>query len=494
MLKNTTWFLLTALIISALPSTNVSAQVVANRAIVFPVLGGGPNNYTDTFAAPRSGGRTHEGIDIFGKKMQPLIAAVDGTISFVPYPEPSYGYAVTIRDSENWSYHYIHLNNDSPGTDDGKGDGINAYAPDMASGNRVVKGQLIGFLGDSGNAETTPPHLHFEIRDPSGAPINPFESLKTAQFMSNPVIHPELPQEVLPYGNTFTGGANLAVGNFKADNAVEFATAPRTKGGPHVKIHAQDKTILAQFMAYDTRFIGGVDLAAGDVDGDGIDEIITAPGPTGGPHVRIFKSDGTPVGGFMAYDSQFRGGIRVAAADMDGDKKAEIITAPTSLGGPHVKIFKADGTVSSEFMAYSAAFRGGVDVAAASVTSTSPARIVTAPGPGGGPHVRIFSSAGIEAASFMAYDPGFRGGVRIAAGNVRISTPEAEILAIPLSNGGSHLKMYALNGELINEKFAFEPWWLDGYDIAASNNLYYISSGPGYLSHIRRTTVRKQDF
>ncbi len=78
-----------------------NAQLFLIRSIVFPVAG--KVSYSDDFGVPRSGGRTHEGNDIFAKKMTPLIAAVEGVISFVPYPEPSYGYTVTIKDNEGLS-------------------------------------------------------------------------------------------------------------------------------------------------------------------------------------------------------------------------------------------------------------------------------------------------------------------------------------------------------------------------------------------------------
>src|SRR5690606_32955657 len=106
--------------------------------------------------------------------------------------EPSYGYMVTVCGDDGREYHYIHLNNDSPGTDDGRGGPAGAYAPGIRPGVRVARGQWIGYLGDSGNAETTPPHLHFEIEDPRlgdarvrggryrGDRINPYPSLVAA--------------------------------------------------------------------------------------------------------------------------------------------------------------------------------------------------------------------------------------------------------------------------------------------------------------------------
>jgi hypothetical protein len=85
-----------------------------------------------------------------------------------------------IRDDQGYVYHYIHLNNDTPGTDDAKGGYDNAFAPGIEQGVRVTKGQHVAYVGDSGNAETVGSHLHFEIHLPDGTAINPYESLKAA--------------------------------------------------------------------------------------------------------------------------------------------------------------------------------------------------------------------------------------------------------------------------------------------------------------------------
>lgn len=165
----------TLLSVTLMPFT-ASAETV--RDIRFPV--NGEVRYQDDFGDPRSGGRTHEGIDIMGEKMMPLVAAVDGYVSYLVYPEASWGYAITLEDAEGWTYHYLHVNNDTPGTDDGNGGFDNAYAPGMRRGARVTKGQVIAYMGDSGNAESVAPHLHFEIRK-DGVPIDPYESLVAAE-------------------------------------------------------------------------------------------------------------------------------------------------------------------------------------------------------------------------------------------------------------------------------------------------------------------------
>ncbi|MBD3251935.1 peptidoglycan DD-metalloendopeptidase family protein [Candidatus Uhrbacteria bacterium] len=148
------------------------------RDIVFPTER--TVSYTDDFGEPRAG-HSHEGIDLMGDHLTPLYAAVDGTVSYIVIPEASWGYAVVLKDSDGWTYHYLHLNNDNPGTDDGMGGPEQAYAPGIKRGATVAKGQLVGWMGDSGNAEHAGNHLHFEIRKPDGTPINPYQSLLLAE-------------------------------------------------------------------------------------------------------------------------------------------------------------------------------------------------------------------------------------------------------------------------------------------------------------------------
>lgn len=149
------------------------------RPIRFPI--DGPASFTDTFNDGRSGGRSHEGIDIMAAKMTPAVAAADGQVRWMTESETSYGWMVVLEDTEGYQYHYIHLNNDTPGTDDGAGGRQYAIAPDIERGAIVLKGQTVGWVGDSGNAESTAPHLHFEMHLPEGAAVNPYESLLAAE-------------------------------------------------------------------------------------------------------------------------------------------------------------------------------------------------------------------------------------------------------------------------------------------------------------------------
>ena len=162
--------------------------------ITFPVRG--RTSYGDWYWAARSGGRVHQSTDIMAKKMQRVYAVKNGTICWitgVTEKAPSYGMMISLCASDGRTYNYLHLNNDTPGTDDGKSLLRYAYAPKVRLGVTVKRGQLLGWVGDSGNAETTAPHLHFEIREPRlrdprlGKPgldptkMDPYRSLRRAE-------------------------------------------------------------------------------------------------------------------------------------------------------------------------------------------------------------------------------------------------------------------------------------------------------------------------
>lgn len=181
--------------VAACALASVLAPVLAHaqvKDIVFPVQG--QYSFRDDFQEPRDGGaREHLGIDIIADKMTPLLAAVDGTISFIAIPQASWGYSISIKGEDGYTYRYLHMNNDSPGTDDGVGGISNAYAPGISRGARVSRGQVVGWVGDSGNAEATVSHLHFEIRDPSRAAINPYDTLVAAsdgKAITPPIVTP----------------------------------------------------------------------------------------------------------------------------------------------------------------------------------------------------------------------------------------------------------------------------------------------------------------
>jgi hypothetical protein len=174
---------------------------------------------------------------------------------------------------------------------------------------------------------------------------------------------------------------------------------------------------MGSFFAYNSSFTGGVRVAVGDVNGDGRPDIITGAGPGGAPHVKVFNGKtGAEINSFFAGPASFTGGIFVAAGDVTGDGRADIVVGADAGGGPQVRI--VDGHVTTgagAWLAYDAAFTGGVRVAVGDVNGDGRPDIITAPGAGAGPLVKIFDTSGGLLDNFFAYDQSFTGGVFVGS-------------------------------------------------------------------------------
>ncbi|OGY90220.1 MAG: hypothetical protein A3B30_02670 [Candidatus Komeilibacteria bacterium RIFCSPLOWO2_01_FULL_52_15] len=224
---------------------------------------------------------------------------------------------------------------------------------------------------------------------------------------------------------------------------------------PLIVVKDKNGSLVSQFYAYTKSFRGGVAVATGDINGDGIPEIITAPLSRGGPHIRVFDVFGSLLLQFMAYDTAYRGGLSVAAADMNGDGAAEIVVSPLSGHQPQVRVFDSRGSKISEFMAYAASFLGGVRVAAGDVNHDHAGEIVTVPATGGGPHVRVFNSSGGLLSQFMAFDSRMRGGYFVAIGGGSSDRGDP-ILVVPERNDNVVLAMFDSSGAESN-RFPLYP-------------------------------------
>lgn len=256
--------------------------------------------------------------------------------------------------------------------------------------------------------------------------------------------------QFLAYDAAFTGGVRVAVGDVNADGTPDLITGTGTGGGPAIKVYSgTNGSVLASFYAFDPAFTGGVTVAAGDVDGDGRAEVIVGAGVGGGPQVVVFDgTSGAQKASGFAYDPSFRGGVFVGAGDTDADGKAEIVAGTGIGGGPDVRTFRVTGGGLQQltgFFAYAPDFTGGVPVAVGDTDGDGRADIVTGTGPGGGPQVAVFTADGRQLTSFFAYDGAFRGGVNVGAAELT-GDAVAEVLTGAGPGGGAQVNIYTMPG------------------------------------------------
>ena len=252
------------------------------------------------------------------------------------------------------------------------------------------------------------------------------------------------------FESTFLGGVRVATGDVNGDGTDDIIVAAGNGGAARIRImNGVNGEQIANFYAYDVSFRGGAYVAAGDLNGDGKAEIITGAGAGGGPHVRVFDVNGNSLQSFYAYSVNFLGGVTVAVGDTNGDGTNEIVTGAASGGGPHVRTFNGQtGASIASFFAYDASYSGGVTVAVGNVGTNNAAAIVTGPGSGGlNSQIRVTNSAGTT--NFTAYENIFSGGVRVAVGDTN-GDGKDDIITAAGPTGGARIRGFSNGVEVLN--------------------------------------------
>jgi len=223
---------------------------------------------------------------------------------------------------------------------------------------------------------------------------------------------------------------------------------------PEVSLFTPDGLTSSKFMAYAKGFLGGVSVATGDVFGTDQEMIITGAGQGGGPHVRIFNKTGQVMGQFFAFENNFSGGVNIAVGDYNNDGAAEIAVAPQGNYAPLVRIFNAQGKKLTEFYAYDVNFKGGVSLATMNSYDINGKWIVTGPGVGSAPQVKVFNFQGKLQKDFMAYKEDFKGGINVAAGDLNADEFD-EIVATTAGQIEPLVRIFGLGNSLVAQFLSY---------------------------------------
>lgn len=210
------------------------------------------------------------------------------------------------------------------------------------------------------------------------------------------------------YDQAFRGGVRVGVGDMNGDGTADVITAPGRGMQPLVKIfNGINGALIRQFYAYDLNYVNGVNVAVGDVNGDGVPEIVTAPG-RGVSEIRVFNNLGTLTRNFVAYDASFIGGSTVAVGDITGDGRADIVTGPQSGLNAFVRVWDGNNLSAgqsvgvfganiynrvNQITAMAVGFTGGVTVSVGDLNGDGRADIIVGAGPSGGSIVNTFNGA-----------------------------------------------------------------------------------------------------
>ncbi len=282
--------------------------------------------------------------------------------------------------------------------------------PTIAAGSSIAAGDLDGY-GEQEIVTGSPPGVRATVT----------------------VYHPDgtVIERFYPYGPGMKAGINVAVGDIAGDGFPRIVVAPRKGGGPQILMYSYEgRRQGPNIWAYSRRLSSGVNLAVGDADGDGRDEIIVGVGPGSAPHLTAFRNDGTRLWNTFPYELSYRSGLGVAMVDVDGNGTAEAIVAPQQKRKADIAVVDlATRTVRSTFRAFGS-FGGGVSIAG--FRAGGQARLAVGAGPGGGPSIRQYDLAtgSVVGPHIQAFDASWRGGVTVVSIDID-NDGQQDIMAVP---------------------------------------------------------------
>jgi hypothetical protein len=295
------------------------------------------------------------------------------------------------------------------------------YTVNLATGIATLVGSIGGGNLSVGGLALVPPTVLAIGAEAGFAPLVRLLDAESGEDRITPIV---------AFDERVRRGVRVALGEVNGDGTPEVFAAPGKGAAGEVRIYdGETGALVTSTVPFEADFKGGVFVAAGDVDNDGVADVVAGAGAGRRADVAVFSGDDmTAISTITPYPETFRGGVTVATADFDNDGIAEIVTGAGKGGLPSVRVFDGLGNpflpgalpgFVNNFLAYTETFRKGVFVAAGDVNGDGTADIVVGPGKGSPPQVAVFSGVdGSELGRFLAFDAKQKGGVRVAVGDV----------------------------------------------------------------------------
>jgi hypothetical protein len=324
---------------------------------------------------------------------------------------------------------------------------------------------LTDSLGTSGSQTYV---LHVEDPKPIVVGSGSGATAEVKTFEANGTVLPGAASDFVAYDPSFLGGVRVAIGDVNGDGVPDRITAAGPSGSPHVEVFdGVTGAAMASFFAFPDMAPGGLYVASGDVDNDGRADIVVGRG-SGIGQIRVFSGrTGEVIRDILPIVPTLPDGVRVAVADINGDGFADIIAGAGPGAPPNVQVFNgATSLMLATFDAYAGWIGDGVYVAGGDVNGDGFGDIITGAGAGGGPHVRVFDGVTFtELAGFFAFDPAFSGGVRVAAADLN-GDGQAEIITGMGPGGQPSVRVFDLETGMLGDFLAYDAAFTGGVYVA----------------------------
>lgn len=246
-----------------------------------------------------------------------------------------------------------------------------------------------------------------------------------------------------------TGSASVAFGDVNGDGVADRIVGAGPGAAPRVRVFSgADNALLADFLAFDAGFTGGVRVAAGQVNTDGRADLVVASGPGINGRVRVFSGADTSqvLLDFIPFGQQnYQGGLSIAAGDFNGDSRADILVAPGPQFTPMVGFF--NGSTGEQFDARfpfgQQQAPGGLNIAVGDVNGDGVSDLVVGSGGQSAPRVVVLNLVTQETLfDFLAFDAGFTGGVQLSVADLD-GDGHADIVVGAGPGGGSAVRVFS---------------------------------------------------